>query len=101
MTNIVEQLFKSLDPWPGFHITGFEKRVSPIDGKKTLLLRLEATADRMPICSYCKHEAPLIHEYTTRRITECSILGYFVELEIVVRRVECEYCHKRCQEYID
>lgn len=101
MTNIVEQLFKSLDPWPGFHITGFEKRVSPIDGKKTLLLRLEATADRMPICSHCKHEAPLIHEYTTRRITECSILGYFVELEIVVRRVECEYCHRRCQEYID
>ena len=54
MTNIVEQLFKSLDPWPGFHITGFEKRVSPIDGKKTLLLRLEATAERMPICSHCR-----------------------------------------------
>ena len=24
MTNIVEQLFKSLDPWPGFQITSFK-----------------------------------------------------------------------------
>ena len=86
MTSIVEQLFESLDPWPGFQITSFAKRESPFDGKKTLLLRLEPTKERMPICSCCKHEAPLIHEYTTRRITDCSILGYFVELEIVVRR---------------
>ncbi len=101
MTSIVEQLFESLDPWPGFHITAFEIRKSPIDGKKTLLLRLEATKEQMPICSYCHHEAPLIHEYTTRRVTECTILGYFVDLEIIVRRVECEHCHKKCMEYID
>ena len=101
MTSIVEQLFESLDPWPGFHITAFEIRKSPIDGKKTLLLRLEATKEQMPICSCCHHEAPLIHENTTRRVTECTILGYFVDLEIIVRRVECEHCHKKCMEYID
>ncbi len=27
MTSIVEQLFESLDPWPGFHITAFEIRI--------------------------------------------------------------------------
>lgn len=101
MTSIVGQLFESLDPWPGFHITAFEIRKSPIDGKKTLLLRLEATKEQMPICSYCHHEALLIHEYTTRRVTECTILGYFVDLEIIVRRVECEHCHKKCMEYIE
>ena len=36
MTNIVEQLFKSLDPWPGFQITSFKIQVSPVDGRKTL-----------------------------------------------------------------
>ena len=36
MTNIVGQLFKSLDPWPGFQITSFKIQVSPVDGRKTL-----------------------------------------------------------------
>ena len=27
MTNIVGQLFKSLDPWPGFQITSFKIQV--------------------------------------------------------------------------
>ena len=34
MTNIVGQLFKSLDPWPGFQITSFKIQVSPVDGRK-------------------------------------------------------------------
>ena len=38
MTNIVGQLFKSLDPWPGFQITSFKIQVSPVDGRKTLIL---------------------------------------------------------------
>ena len=40
MTNIVGQLFKSLDPWPGFQITSFKIQVSPVDGRKTLILDL-------------------------------------------------------------
>ena len=40
MTNIVGQLFKSLDPWPGFQITSFKIQVSPVNGKKTLILDL-------------------------------------------------------------
>lgn len=38
MTNIVGQLFKSLDPWPGFQITSFKIQVSPVDGRKNILI---------------------------------------------------------------
>ena len=50
MTNIVEQLFKSLDPWPGFQITSFKIQVSPVDGRKTLILDLRPVEGSMPIC---------------------------------------------------
>ena len=72
MTNIVEQLFKSLDPWPGFQITSFKIQVSPVDGRKTLILDLRPVEGSMPICSRCRHEAPLVHSYVSRRIKECS-----------------------------
>ena len=57
MTNIVGQLFKSLDPWPGFQITSFKIQVSPVDGRKTLILDLRPVEGSMPICSRCRHEA--------------------------------------------
>jgi len=76
MTNIVGQLFKSLDPWPGFQITSFKIQVSPVDGRKTLILDLRPVEGSMPICSRCRHEAPLVHSYVSRRIKECSLLGY-------------------------
>jgi WD40 repeat protein len=79
MTNIVGQLFKSLDPWPGFQITSFKIQVSPVDGRKTLILDLRPVEGSMPICSRCRHEAPLVHSYVSRRIKECSLLGYFVD----------------------
>ena len=63
MTNIVGQLFKSLDPWPGFQITSFKIQVSPVDGRKTLILDLRPVEGSMPICSRCRHEAPLVHSY--------------------------------------
>lgn len=75
MTNIVGQLFKSLDPWPGFQITSFKIQVSPVDGRKTLILDLRPVEGSMPICSRCRHEAPLVHSYVSRRIKECSLLG--------------------------
>ena len=77
MTNIVEQLFKSLDPWTGFQITSFKIQVSPVDGRKTLILDLRPVEGSMPICSRCRHEAPLVHGYVSRRIKECSLLGLF------------------------
>ena len=92
MTNIVEQLFKSLDPWPGFQITSFKIQVSPVDGRKTLILDLRPVEGSMPICSRCRHEAPLVHSYVSRRIKECSLLGYFVELNVTLRRVDCLHC---------
>ena len=101
MTNIVEQLFQILNPWPGFEIVSFESRVSPIDGKKVLLLRLAPIEGSMPICSRCHHEAPLIHEYVTRRISDRTILDYSVQLEVRIRRVECLHCKGCCQEYVD
>lgn len=55
----------------------------------------------MPICSRCHHEAPLIHEYVTRRISDRTILDYFVQLEVRIRRVECLHCKGCCQEYVD
>ena len=92
MTNIVGQLFKSLDPWPGFQITSFKIQVSPVDGRKTLILDLRPVEGSMPICSRCRHEAPLVHSYVSRRIKECSLLGYFVELNVTFRRVDCLHC---------
>ena len=92
MTNIVEQLFKSLDPWPGFQITSFKIQVSPVDGRKTLILDLRPVEGSMPICSRCRHEAPLVHGYVSRRIKERSLLGYFVELNVTLRRVDCLHC---------
>jgi transposase len=94
MTNIVEQLFKSLDPWPGFQITSFKIQVSPVDGRKTLILDLRPVEGSMPICSRCRHEAPLVHGYVSRRIKERSLLGYFVELNVTLRRVDCLHCLK-------
>ena len=73
MTNIVEQLFKSLDPWPGFQITSFKIQVSPVDGRKTLILDLRPVEGSMPTCSRCRHEAPLVHGYVSRRIKERSL----------------------------
>ena len=67
MTNIVGQLFKSLDPWPGFQITSFKIQVSPVDGRKTLILDLRPVEGSMPICSRCRHEAPLVHSYGERQ----------------------------------
>ena len=93
MTNIVEQLFKSLDPWPGFQITSFKIQVSPVDGRKTLILDLRPVEGSMPICSRCRHEAPLVHGYVSRRIKERSLLGYFVELNVTLRRVDCLHCN--------
>lgn len=75
--------------------------MSPIDGKKILLLRLAPIEGSMPICSRCHHEAPLIHEYVTRRISDRTILDYFVQLEVRIRRVECLHCKGCCQEYVD
>ena len=101
MTNIVEQLFKSLDPWPGFQITSFKIQVSPVDGRKTLILDLRPVEGSMPICSRCRHEAPLVHSYVSRRIKECSLLGYFVELNVTLRRVDCLHCKGHPMEAVE
>ena len=101
MTNIVEQLFKSLDPWPGFQITSFKIQVSPVDGRKTLILDLRPVEGSMPICSRCRHEAPLVHSYVSRRIKECSLLGYFVELNVTFRRVDCLHCKGHPMEAVE
>ena len=53
MTNIVEQLFKSLDPWPGFQITSFKIQVSSVDGRKTLILDLRPVEGSMPMMTSC------------------------------------------------
>ena len=98
MTNMVGQLFKSLDPWPGFQITSFKIQVSPVDGRKTLILDLRPVEGSMPICSRCRHEAPLVHSYVSRRIKECSLLGYFVELNVTFRRVDCLHCNLKVVE---
>lgn len=101
MTNIVGQLFKSLDPWPGFQITSFKIQVSPVDGRKTLILDLRPVEGSMPICSRCRHEAPLVHSYVSRRIKECSLLGYFVELNVTFRRVDCLHCKGHPMEAVE
>lgn len=101
MTNIVEQLFKSLDPWPGFQITSFKIQVSPVDGRKTLILDLRPVEGSMPICSRCRHEAPLVHSYVSRRIKECSLLGYFVKLNVTFRRVDCLHCKGHPMEAVE
>ena len=101
MTNIVEQLFKSLDPWPGFQITSFKIQVSPVDGRKTLILDLRPVEGSMPICSRCRHEAPLVHGYVSRRIKERSLLGYFVELNVTLRRVDCLHCKGHPMEAVE
>ena len=101
MTNIEEQLFKSLDPWPGFQITSFKIQVSPVDGRKTLILDLRPVEGSMPICSRCRHEAPLGHSYVSRRIKECSLLGYFVKLNVTFRRVDCLHCKGHPMEAVE
>ena len=75
MTNIVGQLFKSLDPWPGFQITSFKIQVSPVDGRKTLILDLRPVEGSMPICSRCRHEAPLGHSYVSESVRNFVSMG--------------------------
>ena len=60
MTNIVGQLFKSLDPWPGFQITSFKIQVSPVDGRKTLILDLRPVEQ----CQYVRAAAMRHRSFT-------------------------------------
>ena len=100
--SILEQLFSDLDLWPGFHLVSYEIRRPQIQNldKSTLLLRLEPLSGSMPVCSHCHQEAPLVHEYITRRIADCPMFDMFVQLEVRIRRVDCHHCGHRCNEYV-
>ena len=76
-------------------------QVSPVDGRKTLILDLRPVEGSMPICSRCRHEAPLVHSYVSRRIKECSLLGYFVALNVTFRRVDCLHCKGHPMEAVE
>ena len=100
MTNIVGQLFKSLDPWPGFQITSFKIQVSPVDGRKTLILDLRPVEGSMPICSRCRHEAPLVHSYVSRRIKEAlQKPSLILRLENFHLLHRLNYCTNDCSGY--
>ena len=68
MTNIVGQLFKSLDPWPGFQITSFKIQVSPVDGRKTLIL--EEALQKPPLPSRMEQKCSVRLFLTT---PECAV----------------------------
>ena len=59
---------------------------------QTLDIRLQARADRVPICSRCGRQVKQVHDVYWRRVRERDLFSYRVWLEVPVRRLRCPDC---------
>lgn len=93
-----EELLSALGDWPGFAVSGIERRGGD---PKEIWITLSRRHDAPMYCGTCGREASRVHEHTERVVRDLPLFDAQTYLKVQSCRVWCDHCNGPKRQRID